>query len=129
MKQEWLLIDPMVDLFDQIEEGVEFAESANPPIPGGKVVTIAYLMIIRTGGIKKTVNSGKTSRFDCKNGRILKYHFSQAYRRYQIRKKATAAAHGSGESTNHTQEIEAQFNTEDVLQPIACAAMEDKNSM
>ena len=53
MKQEWLLLDPMVDLFEKIEEGVEFAEDANTPIPGGKVVNIAYLLIIRTGRMEK----------------------------------------------------------------------------
>ena len=40
MDQEWFLLDPMVDLFEKIEEGVEFAEAANTPIPGGKVVNI-----------------------------------------------------------------------------------------
>ena len=44
----------MVDLFEQIEEGVEFAEAANTPIPGRKVVNIAYLMILRTGGMEKS---------------------------------------------------------------------------
>ena len=39
MKQEWSLLDPMVDLFEQVEEGVEFTEAANTP--GGKVVNIA----------------------------------------------------------------------------------------
>ena len=43
----------MVDLFEKIEEGLEFTEAANTPIPGGKVVNIAYLMILRTGGIEK----------------------------------------------------------------------------
>ena len=38
----------MVDLFEKIEEGVEFVEAANTPIPGGKVVKIAYLLILRT---------------------------------------------------------------------------------
>ena len=38
----------MVDLFEQIEEGVEFLEAANTPIPGGKVVNIPYLLILRT---------------------------------------------------------------------------------
>ena len=54
MKQEWSLLDPMVDLFEQIEEGVEFAETANTPIPGGKVFNIAYLLILRTGGMEKS---------------------------------------------------------------------------
>ena len=53
IKQEWSLLDPMVENFDQIEEGVEFEEAANTPIPGGKVVNIAYLLILRTVGIKK----------------------------------------------------------------------------
>ena len=53
MDQEWSLLDPMVDLFEKIEEGVEFAEAANTPIPGGKVVNIAYLLILRTGGMEK----------------------------------------------------------------------------
>ena len=41
MKQEWLLLDPTVDLFEKIEEGVEFVEAASNPIPGDKVVDIA----------------------------------------------------------------------------------------
>ena len=41
----------MVDLFEKIEEGLDFAEAANTPIPGGKVVNISYLMILRTGGM------------------------------------------------------------------------------
>ena len=42
-----------MDLFEKIEEGVEFAEAANIPNPGGKVVNIVYLLILRTGGTKK----------------------------------------------------------------------------
>ena len=43
----------MVNLFEQIEEGVKFAEAANTQIPVGKVVNIAYLLILRTGGMEK----------------------------------------------------------------------------
>ena len=64
MKQEWSLLDPMVDPFKQIEEGAEFAEASNTPIPGGKVVNITYLLILRTGGMENPVNSGKTCRLD-----------------------------------------------------------------
>ena len=53
MKQAWSLLDPMVDLFEKIEEGVDFAEATNTPNPGGKVVNIAYLLILRTGGMEK----------------------------------------------------------------------------
>ena len=49
--------------------------------------------------------------------------------RYQIRKKATAAAHGYGASGNNTQETEAQINTADALQALACSEMEDKEAM
>ena len=44
----------MVDLFEKIEEGVEFAEAANTPTQGGKVVNIAYLLILRIGGTEKS---------------------------------------------------------------------------
>ena len=44
----------MVGLFKQIEEGVEFSEATNTPIPGGKVVNIAYLLILKTGGMEKS---------------------------------------------------------------------------
>ena len=54
MKQEWSLLDRIVDLFEQIEEGVEFVEATNTPIPGGKVVNIVYLLILRTGGMERT---------------------------------------------------------------------------
>ena len=64
-----------------------------------------------------------------KTWQAFKDHFAQAYRRYHIRKKATAEAHGYGESENHTQETESQVNTADALQALACAAMEDKEAM
>ena len=51
MKQEWSLLNPMVNLFKKIEEGLELSEASNTPIPGGKVVNIAYLLILRTGGM------------------------------------------------------------------------------
>ena len=123
MKQEWSLIDPIVELFEQIEEGVEFSEAANTPIPGGKVVNIAYLRILSTGGMGKSCEQWEDMQVGLKTWQAFKDHFAQAYRRYHIRKKATAAAHGYGESANHTQETEAQFNTADVLQVLACAAM------
>ena len=53
MKQEWSLLYPMVDLFEQIEEGVEFEESTNNPTGGRKGVNIAYLLILRTEGMGK----------------------------------------------------------------------------
>ena len=51
MKQEWSLLDPMVNIFEQIDSVVEFAEAANTPIPGGKLVNTAYLLILRTRGM------------------------------------------------------------------------------
>ena len=44
----------MVDLFDQIEEGMELVEAENTPIIEGKVVNIAYLLILKTGGMEKS---------------------------------------------------------------------------
>ena len=107
MKQEWLLLDPIVDIFEQIEEGVVLSEAANPPIPGGKMVNIAYLLIIRTGGMDKSCEQWEDMQVGLKIWQAFKDHFAQAYRCYQIRKKATAAAHGYGDSANHTQETEA----------------------
>ena len=49
MKQEWSLLDQMVDLFEQIEEEKEFLEVSNTATPGGKVLSISYLLILRTG--------------------------------------------------------------------------------
>ena len=58
-KQEWSLLDLMVDLFDKIEEVVELTKAINTPIPGLKLVNITYLMILRTGAIENPVSSGK----------------------------------------------------------------------
>ena len=98
MKQEWSLLDPMVDLFKKIEEGLEFSEAANTPISGGKVVNIAYLLIIITGRMEKSCKQWEDMQVGLKTWQAFKYHFAQAYRRYQIRNKATASAHGYGES-------------------------------
>ena len=44
----------MVDLFEKTEEGVEFLEAANTPIPEGGLANIAWLLILRTGGMEKS---------------------------------------------------------------------------
>ena len=42
---------PMVEVFEKIEEGVEFSEAANTPTQVGKVFNIAYLLILSIGGM------------------------------------------------------------------------------
>ena len=64
-----------------------------------------------------------------KTWQAFKDYFAQAYRRYQIHKKATASAHKYGASENHTQHTEAQVNNVDALQALACAAMKEKEAM
>ena len=119
----------MVDLFEQIEEVVEFAEAANTPIPGGKVVNIAYLLNLGIGEMEKSCEHWEDMQVGLKTWQDFKDHFAQAYRRYHVRKKATAAAHGYGESENHTQETESQVNTVDALQALAYSAMEYREAM
>ena len=103
-KQEWSLLDPIVYLFEKTEEGVEFAEAENTPFPGGGVVSISYLLILRTGSTGKSHEKWEDMQVGQKNWQNFKDHFSQAYRCYQIRKNATSEAHGYGASANHTQE-------------------------
>ena len=124
MKQEQSLLDPIIEIFEKIEEGLEFAEDANTPIPGGKVVNIAYLMIISKLGMEKSCEQWEDMQVGLKTWQDFKDHLSQDYRRYQIRKKATAAAHRYGAAENHTQETDSQVNTMDEMQALACAAME-----
>ena len=95
--QEWSLLDPMVNLFEQIEEGSEFAEAANTQIPGGKVVNIAYLLILRTGGIEKSCEQWEDMRVVLKTCKAFKENFAQVYMHYHIHKKATSVEHGYGE--------------------------------
>ena len=84
----------MVGLFKQIEEGVEFSEATNTPIPGGKVVNIAYLLILKTGGMEKSCEQWEDMQVGLKTWQDFKDHFSQAYRRYKICKNTTAVSHG-----------------------------------
>ena len=93
------------------------------------MANIAYLLILRTGGMEKACEQWEEIKVGQKNCQAFKAHFSQAYRRYQIRKKATAAAHGYGASENDTQEKYDQVNNEDGMQAISCAAMEYKEAM
>ena len=119
----------MVEVFEQIEEGVEFSESSNTPIPVGGVVNIVYLMILRTGDTEKSCEQLEDMQVGLKSWQAFKDHFAQADMRYHIRKKVTAAAHGYGTSENHTHETKAQVNTADALQELACASTEDKEAM
>ena len=93
------------------------------------MVNIAYLLILGTGGMEKSCEQWEDIQVGLKTWQDFKDYLSQAFRRYRIRKKATAAAYGYGVSENHTQETEAQFNTADALQSLACAAMEDKEAV
>ena len=108
---------------------MDFAEAANTPIPGGKVVNIAYLLILIKGRMEKAFEKWGDIQVDLKTWQAFKDHFSQAHRRYHIHKKKTAAAHGYGAAVNHTQETDAQVNTVDALQALTCAAMEYKEAM
>ena len=74
--------------------------------------------------MEKACEQCKDMKVGLKTWQAFKDHFTQAYRRYHIREKATAAAHGYGASANHTQETEAQVNTVDALQALTYAAME-----
>ena len=93
------------------------------------MVNIDYLLILRTVGMEKSCEQWEDIHVDLKTWQDFKDHFSQAYRRYHIRKKAIAAVRGYGSSENHTQETYFQVNTTDFLQALACAEMEDKESM
>ena len=62
----------MVGLFEQIEEVVEFAEGANTPIPGGKVVNISYLLIITTGGMEKSCEQWEDMQVGLKTWKAFK---------------------------------------------------------
>ena len=77
----------MVDIFEKIEERVEFAEAANTPVPGGKVVNIVYLLILRIGGTEKAYEQWEEMQVGLKTWQAFKDHFAQAYRRYHIHKK------------------------------------------
>ena len=62
-----------MDLFEKIEEGVEFAEAATTIIPGGKVVNIAYLLILSTGGMEKACKQWEDIQVGLKKpGRLSK---------------------------------------------------------
>ena len=74
--QEWSLLDPMVELFEHIEEGVDFSESANTSIPGGKVVNIAYLMILRRVEMKQACEQWEDMQVGLKTWQVFKYHFA-----------------------------------------------------
>ena len=67
-----------MERFEQIEELVEFVEAANTPIPGGKVVNIAYLLILKIVGMEKACEQWEDLQDGLKNWKDFKDHFSQA---------------------------------------------------
>ena len=48
INQELSLLDPTLDLFEKVEEGIKFYKSSATTIPGGKLVDIAHLLILKT---------------------------------------------------------------------------------
>ena len=61
---------------------MEFVEASNPPIPGGKVVNIAYLLILIIGGMEKVCEQREYMQVGLKTWQAFKDHFAKAYRRY-----------------------------------------------
>ena len=92
----------MVDLFKKNEEEEDFVEATNTTIPGGKVVNIAYLLILRTGGMGKSCEQWEDVKVGLQTCQGFKDRFLLAYRHYQIYKKAPAAAHGYGDSEHNS---------------------------
>ena len=86
----------MVELLEKIEEGVDFSETTNNPIRGWKVVNIAYLLILKTWGMKKSYEKYKHKQVGQNNWQTFNDHVLQAYRQYQICKNTTASAHWYG---------------------------------
>ena len=68
----------MVDLFEEIKEGVDFVEDTNTQIPGGKVVNIAYPLILRTGGMEKSCEKWEEMQIGINIWQDFKDHLSQA---------------------------------------------------
>ena len=93
------------------------------------MVNIAYLLILRKGGMEKACGKWEDMQVGLKTWQTFKDHFAQAYRRYLICNKATAVAHGYGAPANHTQDTEAHIKAVDALQALAGAAMEDREAM
>ena len=106
-KQEWSLLDPIVYLFEKTEEGVEFDEAENTPFPGGGVVSISYLLILRTGSTGKSHEKWEDMQVGQNNWQAFNDHFAQSYRYYQILQKATATAHGYVTPQNCVHETDA----------------------
>ena len=67
-----------MDLFKKMEEGVEFSESEKTPILRGKPVNIAYLLILRTGGMQKSYTYWEEMPVNHKICQAFKNHFMQA---------------------------------------------------
>ena len=68
----------MVELFEKIEEGVDFVEADSTPISGGEVVNIANLLILRTGGMVKACEQWEDMQVGLKTWQAFKDHFAQA---------------------------------------------------
>ena len=61
---------------------MEFAEDTNTSIPGGKLVNITYLLILRTGGMENPCEQWEDMQVGLKTWQDFKDHFAQVYRRY-----------------------------------------------
>ena len=60
------------------------------------MVNIAYLLTLRTGGMENACEQWEDMQVGLKTWQDFKDNFSQAYIRYHIRKRATAAPHTHG---------------------------------
>ena len=83
-KQEESLLNPIVDLFEKIAEGVQFAQAETTTIPAGALGEISYLLILNTRGMEKACDQWEEIPVGQNTWQAFNNHFAYAYRFYHI---------------------------------------------
>ena len=128
MKSPYDITTPIENLFAQIDESLEYADSGNSPFTNAQIVTNAYILIFSTGQLERACEEWDSKAEADKTWPNFKTHFRAAHQRY-IKQQRLRQSHFNspqGQANVAQEQIDTQHQTALALQALADATADDR---
>ena len=128
MKNPYDVTTPIENLFEQIDDSVEYADNANTPFTTEQILATAYLLIFQTGQLERACEEWDAKATVDRSWVNFKTHFRTAHQRFmkQQRLRQTHFNPLQGQANMIQQQGEAQQQKAYALQALATATSDDR---
>ena len=127
MKRPYDPSAPIESLFQQIEDGVEFAEAGHAPYTPQQIIAIAYFLVFQTGIFEKYCDEWDEKPQQDKSWINFKSHFTRAHQRYRAQQHLKQASFNR-QQANHMATSEFEQDVRESLQALMIAKESNENN-